>query len=83
MYRQGQAGVEDHLSLSCCAALLIDYDVMIRGQPLVKASSLPLSSWVTVSDSAYFPWGMKIKEKKGSASINTCSNQENKNHFLQ
>lgn len=64
LYRRGQASVEKHLSLSC-SAVLIEYNIVIRAQPSVKISHLPLTSWVTVSDlQPIFPEVGRAKKKK-------------------
>lgn len=78
LYRWGQAGVEKLLFLSC-SAVLIEYNIVIKAQPSVKISHLPLTSWATVSDLQ----PMKSKEEEGNISIKTCPNQENRNHSFQ
>lgn len=64
LYRWGQASVKKHLSLSC-SAVLIEYNIVIRAQPSVKISHLPLTSWVAVSDlQPIFPEVGRAKKKE-------------------
>lgn len=62
--RRGQAVVENHLSLSCNAVLLIEYEVVIKAQPLVKILPLTLTSWVTDQTHNLFPLRYKEGREK-------------------